>query len=88
MTGNRTKIEVSDFGRRINRYIRSQSETRAISGRTLAKLIGRSNKYVQDRLSYDKEWAPSDLERICREWGIPQTDFFEAVESVGSDLES
>ena len=87
MTGNRTKIEVSDFGRRINRYIRSQSETRAISGRTLAKLIGRSNKYVQDRLSYDKEWAPSDLERICREWGIPRTDFFEAVESVGSDLE-
>ncbi|RHA93694.1 hypothetical protein DW909_08420 [Bifidobacterium bifidum] len=87
MTGNRTKIQVSDFGRRINRYIRAQNETRDISGRTLAKLIGRSNKYVQDRISYDKEWAPSDLERICREWGISRTDFFKAVESVDLDSE-
>lgn len=70
MSGTRIKIEVSDFGRLVSLRVREEMHKRHLSSHRLAGMMGRSDKYVRDRTSEDKEWALSDLERICRILGI------------------
>jgi len=66
-----TKLEVSDYGKRINQRIDDERIRRGLSVRAFARLIGRSEKYVRDRLSEESEWALSDINRIADAWGIP-----------------
>ena len=68
MNGTRTKIEVSDYGRRVNQAIRAEMTRRGLSNHKLAAQISRSDKYVRDRTNGDKEWALADIERICQAW--------------------
>lgn len=65
-----TKIEVSESARRINIGVKAQMGIRRLSNRSLARQIERSEKYVRDRVNEDKEWAISDLERMCDIWGL------------------
>lgn len=64
------KIEVSDFGRLVSLRVREEMRKRRLSSHRLAGMMDRSDKYVRDRTGDDKEWALSDLERICRVLGI------------------
>lgn len=41
-----------------------------MSGRDLAKAIGRGETYVRDRINDDKEWALGDIERMCKLWSL------------------
>lgn len=70
MVGTRMKIEVSGFGRLVSLRVREEMRKRRLSSHRLAGMMGRSDKYVRDRTGDDKEWALSDLERICRVLGI------------------
>lgn len=70
MNGTRVKIEVSDYGRRINRLICEEMSRRGTSNHTLAAQIKRSDKYIRDRTGGEKEWALADLERICHAWDM------------------
>lgn len=65
-----TKLEVSEFDRRINIGIKAQMGVRRLSNRALARQIERSEKYVRDRVNEDKEWAIADLERMCDIWNM------------------
>ena len=65
------KIEVSDYGRRINRRINRERQRRDLSIRSFARQIGRSESYARARLAEENEWAPADLERMGNLWGIP-----------------
>lgn len=64
------KIGVGDLGHRVNTLVCAQLGIRRVSGRGLARSIGRSESYVRQRLSRDREWALGDVERICRLWDI------------------
>ena len=64
------KIEVSPFGRQVSKAIRSEMGIHRMSGRELAKTIGRGETYVRERVSDEKEWALSDIAKICDAWGL------------------
>ena len=68
------KIEISNFGLEISRAIRSEMGIRRLSGRELAKSIGRGETYVRDRVSDHQEWALSDIEKICELWDMNPSD--------------
>lgn len=63
-----TKIEVSEFARRINIGVKSQMGIRRLSNRALARGIKRSEKYVRERVNDEQEWRIADLERMCELW--------------------
>lgn len=65
-----TKIEVSEFGKRINTGIKAEMGIRRMSNRALARAIGRSERYVRDRINGNLEWAIADLERMCDIWNM------------------
>ena len=64
------KIEVSPFGRQVSKAIRSEMGIHRMSGRELAKTIGRGETYVRERVGEEKEWALSDIAKICDAWGM------------------
>ncbi len=64
------KIGMSDFGYQVSKAVRAGMGVRRLSGRALGSQIGRSYTYVQARIKDEKEWALSDIERICNAWGI------------------
>lgn len=64
------KIGMSDFGYQVSKAVRAGMGVRRISGRALGSQIHRSYTYVQSRINDEKEWALSDIERICNAWGI------------------
>ncbi|WP_152357505.1 helix-turn-helix domain-containing protein [Bifidobacterium ramosum] len=66
----RNGIGVSGFALTVSKAIRSQLGVRRMSGRDLAKAIGRGETYVRDRINDDKEWALGDIERMCKLWHI------------------
>ena len=68
------KIEISNFGLEISRAIRSEMGIRRLSGRELAKSIGRGETYVRERVSDHQEWALSDIEKICELWDMNPSD--------------
>lgn len=61
---------MSDFGQQVSEAIRAGMGVRRLSGRALGSQINRSYSYVQARVNDEKEWALSDIERICDAWGI------------------
>ena len=65
-----TKIDVSEFGRRINIGVKAEMGIRRLSNRALAKQIARSERYVRDRINGSQEWAIADLERRWSLWGM------------------
>ena len=58
-----TKIEVSEFARRINIGVKSQMGIRRLSNRALARGIKR-----RERVNDEQEWRIADLERMCELW--------------------
>ena len=64
------RIGMSDFGQQVSEAIRAGMGVRRLSGRALGSQINRSYSYVQARVNDEKEWALSDIERICNAWGI------------------
>lgn len=64
------RIGMSDFGLRVSKSIRAGMDIRRISGRALGLQINRSSSYVRARINDEKEWAVSDIERICNAWDI------------------
>lgn len=69
------KLEVSDFGRDVNAAILAGMGVRRLSATSLAHQIGRSPTYVQERTRLEKEWALSDIARICDAWHISRDEF-------------
>lgn len=61
---------MSNFGQQVSEAIRAGMGVRRLSGRALGSQINRSYSYVQARVNDEKEWALSDIERICNVWGI------------------
>lgn len=59
---------MSDFGQQVSEAIRAGMGVRRLSGRALGSQINRSYSYVQARVNDEKEWALSDIERICDVW--------------------
>ncbi|WP_146194660.1 hypothetical protein [Bifidobacterium callitrichidarum] len=70
-----TNLGVSDLAKRINTAILSQMGIHRASNRELARLTGRSEKYIRDRINLDKEWAFGDVEIICNAWQLPIDQF-------------
>ena len=64
------RIGMSDFGQQVSEAIRAGMGVRRLSGRALGSQINRCYSYVQARVNDEKEWALSDIERICNAWGI------------------
>lgn len=64
------KIAMSEFGYQVSKSVRAGMGVRRLSGRALGQQIDRSYSYVQARVNDEKEWALSDIERICEAWGI------------------
>ena len=69
-TMGKQRIGMSDFGLQISKSIRAGMGVRRMSGRALGLQINRSYSYVQARVNDEKEWALSDIERICDAWDI------------------
>lgn len=69
-TMGKQRIGMSDFGLQISKSIRAGMGIRRMSGRALGLQINRSYSYVQARVNDEKEWALSDIERICDAWDI------------------
>ena len=69
-TMGKQRIGMSDFGLQISKSIRAGMGIRRLSGRALGLQINRSYSYVQARVNDKKEWAISDIERICNAWDI------------------
>lgn len=70
-----TNLGVSNLAKRINTAILAQMGIHRASNRELSRLMGRSEKYVRDRINGDREWAFGDIEIICHEWNIPEDTF-------------
>lgn len=81
----RNSIGVSGFALTVSKAIRAQLGMRRMSGRDLAKAIGRGQTYVRDRINDDKEWALGDLERMCDLWHLTPRQLIESVPDVASD---
>lgn len=64
------KLEVSPFGLQVSKAIRSEMGIHRMSGRELAKTIGRGETYVRQRVADEKEWALSDISKICEAWDM------------------
>nr|DAK62037.1 MAG TPA: helix-turn-helix domain protein [Caudoviricetes sp.] len=62
------RAEMSSFGLRVGKAICAEIGMRHMSGRELARGIGRGETYVRERIVYKKEWSLNDLEKICRLW--------------------
>lgn len=73
------KLEVSDFGKDVNRAVLSGMGLRRLNSVSLAEQIGRSPTYVQQRIRGTREWAISDVQRICDAWNISRDDFLDDV---------
>lgn len=69
-TMGKQRIGMSDFGLQISKSIRAGMGIGRMSGRALGLQINRSYSYVQARVNDEKEWALSDIERICDAWDI------------------
>ena len=65
-----TKIEVCEFARRINIGVKAQMGIRQLSNRALGKLIGRSERYIRDRVKDEQEWRIGDLQLMCKLWDM------------------
>lgn len=50
-----------------------------MSGRELAKTIGRGETYVRERVGDEKEWALSDIAKICDAWGMSPEELISRV---------
>lgn len=68
---------ISNLGKNINREILSQKGIRHVSIRDMARMLGRSDRFVRDRVDQKVEWDPKDIEALCEQWGIPEIEFFE-----------
>lgn len=69
-TMGKQSIGMSDFGQHVSEAIRAGMGVRRLFGRALGSQINRSYSYVQARVNDEKEWALSDIERICDVWSI------------------
>lgn len=69
-TVGKQRIGMSDLGLRVSKSIRAGMGIRRMSGRALGLQINRSSSYVRARINDEKEWAVSDIERICHAWDI------------------
>lgn len=87
MNGTRVKIGVSESGRLINETVCEAMKEHGESNHSLAAKIGRSDKYIRDRTGGDKEWAISDLERLCELWKMPLECFLANAATATSPLE-
>lgn len=74
------KIEISSFGLQVSKAIRSEMGIRRVSGRELARQIDRGETYVRERIGDDKEWALSDIERICELWSLSPAELLSKSE--------
>lgn len=75
-TMGKRRIGMSDIGFQVSKSIRAGMGIRRISGRALALQINRSSSYVRARVNDEKEWAISDIERICDAWDITPNQLF------------
>ncbi len=70
----------SDLARAVSRAFRREIGDRRISGRAFAREIGKSEKYVRDRLNDVYEFGLDDIAAFCDLIGTSPKDFFEAIE--------
>lgn len=54
------------FARAISAEVRSVMARRQVSGAQLARLTGRSQTYLSERLREDRQFTANDVEDICR----------------------
>lgn len=66
----RKKIEISSFGRQVSAAVRAEMGIGRLSGKELARRIGRGATYVRERVNDNQEWALSDIEAMCRLWNL------------------
>lgn len=62
-------ISVSDFDKQVNKRILANLGVQRMSGRGLAKRIGRSSTYVLTRLNEQSEWTLGDINLISHAFG-------------------
>jgi len=58
------------FSRAVSVELRAALARRQVSGAALARLTGRSQTYLSERLRADRSFTMTDLEDICREANI------------------
>lgn len=78
----RNSIGVSGFALTVSKAVRAQIGIRRMSGRDLAKAIGRGPTYVRERIADEKEWALGDLERMCKLWDMTPGQLIDSAPSV------
>jgi len=73
----RTRIEVSNWERQVNRNILKQIGLHNETSEALARKIKRSGTYVRNRREGKNAWSIADVEALSKLWGLPLQVFFE-----------
>ncbi|RYQ41937.1 hypothetical protein [Bifidobacterium pseudolongum] len=73
----RTRIEVSDWERQVNRNILKQIGLHNETSEALARKMHRSGTYVRNRREGKNAWSIADVETLSKLWGLPLRAFFE-----------
>lgn len=75
----------SEFGLLVARSIRREMGDRRMSGRELARQLGKSEAYVRERLNDKFEFTLGDVERFTDFLGVLPEDFIAAIERLEQD---
>jgi len=70
----------SAFGKLVSSAIRREMGDRRMSGRALAKAIGKSEAYVRARVADEYEFTLADLEAFTAHIGVSPEDFIANLE--------
>ena len=74
----KTKDAPNEFALAVSVAVRR--EIGRMSGRALARALGRSEKYVRDRLNDSYSWELNDIDGICQLIGKTPEEFIDIVE--------
>ena len=72
----------SALGRRISSVIRREMGDRRLSGRAVARAIGKSEAYVRERVKDTYEFTLGDVDAFCTAFEIAPDDFFALLEQI------
>lgn len=80
VVGRQAESEPGEFAKAVSREFRREQGDRRLSGRQIAKEIGKSEKYVRERLADVLSFTLNDVEAFARFCGYSPEEFVQRIE--------
>lgn len=80
VVGRQAEPEPGEFAKAVSREFRREQGDRRISGREIARQIGKSEKYVRERLADALSFTLNDVEAFALYCGYSPEEFVQRIE--------